>query len=199
MVVTGVPEGPNELARSEGYTLDRLFARADEETAVAQVYIGGKLLDVLDLRRRLPGYFEYGLQQAAATEEIHISAVSAGIFALAAFNEMETEAFRRAKVQVQSLTLASPFAGTDCIGNTALRAAARLLGFPTTKDTLESIARIIEALLERGRLVRVNLGEQDQLIDSNAAAAAFTQRFPGTMVVLASRRHGPPPEELWPE
>lgn len=199
VVVTGIPEGANELARSEGYTLDPIFARADEETAVAQVYIGGRPLDVLGVRRRLPGYFEHGLRQAAATQEIHMAAVSAGMFALAAFREMSAEAFQRARAQVQSLTLASPFAGTDCIGNTAVRVAARLLGFPSTKDALQSIAPIIEALLERGRMVRVNLGERDQLIDSEAAAAAFSQRFPDTVVVRKPRRHGPAPEELWPE
>ncbi len=199
IVVTGIPEGQNELARSEGYTLEPLFAKVDDETAVAQVYIGGKVLDVLDVRRRLPGHFEHGLRKAARTQEIHVSAVSAGMFALAAFKDMPAEAFLRISTQVQSLTLASPFAGTDCIGNTALRMTAHLLGFPSTEEALDSIARIIDSLLESGRVVRVNLGQQDQLIDSEAAAAAFSQRFPGASIVLKSRRHGPPQEELWPD
>jgi hypothetical protein len=199
LIVTGIPEGAKELARSEGYTLAPLFAQADDETAVAQVYIGSRILDVLDVRKRLPGYFMHGLRQAAATQEIHISAVSAGMFALAAFREMPDEAFQRISMQVQSVTLASPFAGTDCIGNTALRMTARLLGFPSTKDALGSIARIVESLLQRDRMVRVSLGEQDQLIDSEAAAAAFSQRFPGASVMLKPRRHGPAPEELWPD
>jgi hypothetical protein len=112
---------------------------------------------------------------------------------------MPAEAFERASAQVQSLTLASPLAGTDCIGNGALRATARVLGLHNTKDTLESIARIFEALLGRGRRVQVNLGQYDQLIDSQAAASAFAQRFPGASVVLRPRRHGPPPDELWPD
>lgn len=199
VVVTGIPEGAFELARSDRYSLEPLFARVDDETAVAQVYIGGQALDVLDVRGRLPGYFEHGLRKAAATQEIHVSAVSAGMFALAAFRDMPAETFQHISAQLQSLILTSPFAGTDCIGNTALRVAARLLGFPSTKDALESIARIIESLLHKGKVVRVNLGERDQLIDSDTAAAAFSQRFPGISAVLKPRRHGPPPEELWPD
>jgi len=34
LIVTGIPEGPNELAQSEHSDLGSLFARADEETAV---------------------------------------------------------------------------------------------------------------------------------------------------------------------
>lgn len=199
VVVTGIPEGANELARSESYTLQPLFARVDDEIAVAQVYVGGRALDVLSVRRRLPGYFEHGLRMAAATHDIHVSAVSAGMFVLAAFRDLPAVTFQRLSAQLQSLTVASPFAGTDRIGNTALRMAARLLGFPSTTDALESIARIIESLLHTGKMVRVNLGERDQLIDSEAAAAAFSQRFPGVSAVLKPRRHGPPPEELWPD
>jgi hypothetical protein len=198
VVVTGIPEGANELARSEGYTLDPLFQRVDDETAMAHVYIGGSLLDVLDVRRRLPRYFEHCLQRADTSQIIHISVVSAGAFALGAFGEMPPERFERMSAQVQSLTLASPFAGSDCIGNTALRAAARLLGLPGTADALESMAPLIDTLLRTGRTVRVHLGEDDQLIDSQGAAAAFSQRFPDASIVLKPRRHGPPPEELWP-
>jgi hypothetical protein len=199
LIATGVPEGPNELAQSEGYTLDSLFARADEGTAVAQVYVGPRPLDILRVSQRMPSWLRHALLQAKGAEQIHISAMSAGVVALWAFRDLPADLFRRTAGRVSSLTLASPFLGTGCARHAVVRLLARLLGFPSTSAVLDSIAPLVESLLERQRPVQVNLGDRDQLIDHEVAAAAFSARFPAASLIVRPRRHGPPPEELWPD
>ena len=197
-IVTGIPEGANELARSTGSGMDWFFAQANEDTGVAQVYVGSRPADILRVFRRLPPWFRYALQQAAGAKEIHIAVFSAGVFALSAFRDLSTEPFERISARLQSLTLASPFLGTDCVASPALRSVVRLLGFPSTAQTLDAIAPLIENLQAQGRPVRAILGQEDPVIDGKRARDALQHRFLDTSIVVKPRQHAPSPEELWP-
>lgn len=194
LLVTGIPEEANELSRTEGTRLDPLFARADAQTAVAQVYVGSKIADILGVVQRLPAYLRHAWSLLAGTDEVHIAVFSAGVFALSALAEMPEET----RSHVRSLTLASPFLGTDCVRSPTLRLVARCLRFPSTAQCLESIALLVERLLAQARPVRAIFGEEDPLIASHLAADAFRHRFPQASVEVRPRAHAPSPEELWP-
>ncbi len=194
LLVTGIPEGANGLSRTEGTYLDELFARADAQTAVAQVYVGGKVADILGAARRLPIHLRYAWGLLNSTAQVHVATFSAGVLALSALAEMP-EAERN---RVHSLIVASPLLGRDCVRSPAIRWLARGLPFPTTAQHLESIAPLVEGLLAQGRPVRVAFGQRDPLIASEPGADAFRRRFPHAAVEIKPRAHAPAAEELWP-
>jgi hypothetical protein len=193
LLVTGVPEEANELSRTEGTYLDTLFAHADAQAAVAQVYVGSGVADILRVVKRLPLYLRYAWALLGDHTEVHIVVFSAGVFALSAYREMP-----EARKRVRSLTLASPFLGADCVRSPVMRAVARLLGFPSTAQCLDSISPLVESLLAQGQPVRAHFGQADPLIHSRLAADSFHHRFPLAAVEVKARAHAPSAEELWP-
>lgn len=193
LLVTGIPEEANELSRTEGTYLDTLFGRADEQTAVAQVYVGGKVGDILGVAQRLPAHLRYAWGLLGNTDKVHVATFSAGALALRALAEMpEAERSR-----VHSLTLASPLLGKDCARSPSLRWLARGLSLPMMAQYLDAIAPLVEGLLAQERPVRVAFGQRDPLIASDPGAEAFRGRFPQASVEVKPRAHAPAAEELW--
>lgn len=186
VIVTGFPEGPNQLAQSEGTKLDTFFAQASPERAIAQVYLGSNLRDI----QRLSLYLDQVLARAG-NSAVKLMVFSAGAQSLV---NLPKENYPK----IASLTIFSPLIGGESLGPKIPRifrlAAAFLLRIPKTSEYLETIASLIKALDHKP--VEVVLGESDQFINSRWVKEAFGQRFPQIPITLLSRGHPPTPEEL---
>lgn len=195
ILVTGYPEGPNELAKSSKATLDAFFEKADEETAIAQVYTGN-VFRPSDLSR-LPEYLQYALDKAG-NSRINLIVFSAGALSLMNLPE---EYWQR----IDSLTLISPLVGKggirdDNITSNFYRFAVFLTNpvtkIPTTDEYLKSIAPLVNNLREQGKPVEVILGEKDELINSRFVQKLFQEKFPGISIAIKPRGHAPSVDEI---
>lgn len=187
ILFTGFPEGPNELAHSNNSNLFELFKKADEETVVAQVYIGPDWRDLIK-RRSLRHNLRFALEQAGDSE-IKLVVFSAGALSL---EEELPEEHRR---KIVSLTLISPLAGTVSVRG-RLAKKATLLVFPSPEKYQDAISPLANRLLVEGKPFELILGKGDAFVDSEAVARSFEKRFPKMKITELERSHAPTPQEI---
>lgn len=188
ILVTGFPEEANELAHSNNSNLSELFAKAGEQTTIAQVYIG---LDWRDLigRKKLKRNLHFALEQAGDCQ-IKLVVLSAGALSL------EKELPEKYCRKIVSLTLFSPLAGTAAVRGPQIFKGIASIAFPTTEKYQDSLSPLVNRLILEGKPVRLILGKEDKFINSEAIKKEFGRRFPRMEISVRKRGHAPSPEEI---
>lgn len=185
ILVTGYPEGPNELAKSSKATLDAFFEKANEKTSMAQVYTGSLFPGPI---RDLPEHLKHALDKAGDSTRIELVVYSAGAMSLIGLPE---EYFDR----IDSLTFISPLVGQESIREDSSYRHARFLmrpfaGIPNIDSYRKSITPLIKNLQERGRPINVILGEKDGLINNESVQKLFQDKFPDVPITITINPRG---------
>lgn len=183
IIVTGYPEGPNQLAQSSRTSLDFLFDKANKETAVAQVYLGPDPRQI----KALPDYLKNALDKG---NQVTLIVFSAGALSL---ERLPAEYFPK----ISSLVLISPVVGNESLRSNLSRYITTLAKIlPGKDDYLKSLTPLFKKLQEENRPIKVVLGEKDQFIKSESVRQSFFEKFPDLSVAVKPRGHTPSPEEI---